>query len=97
MLYSIVLVSAVQQCKSVVITRIFPPWGPSLSSLPPTPLGHHRTPGRAACVIQQLLTDCFTRDGVHISMLLSPFVPLSPSSSQEPFSQSTEAMLNYES
>ena len=97
MLYSIVLVSAVQQCKSVVITRIFPPWEPSLFSLPPTPLGHHRTPGRAACVIQQLLTDCFTRDSVHISTLLSPFVPLSPSSSQEAFSQSTEVMLNYES
>ena len=74
MLYCIVLVSAVQQFESVVIIRIVPPWGASLFSLPPTPLGHHRAPGGAACVIS---------------------VPLSSSSSQEAFSQSTEVMLNY--
>ena len=41
-----------------------------------TPLGHHRTPGWAPCVIQQLPTIYFTRDSVYMSIR---FVPPSPS------------------
>ena len=51
LLYSIVLVSAIQQPELVIIIYI-----PSLWSLPPwppyphpTPLGHHRVPGGAPC------------------------------------------------
>ena len=45
------LVSAIQQCESAVSTHISP-----------TPLGHHREPGWAPCVIKQLPTIYFTHD-----------------------------------
>ena len=55
MLYNVVLVSAIQQCESVIIMYIFslplePPSPPSLS----TPLGYHRAPGWATFDIQQV-------------------------------------------
>ena len=56
------LLSAIQQHKSAVIIHISPLL--SLPSLPyPTPLGHHRVPGWAPCVKQQLPTHIhFTHD-----------------------------------
>ena len=48
LLYAVVLISAVQQCKSVIIYITLP----SLASLPcchPTPLGHHRAPCQSPC------------------------------------------------
>ena len=55
MIYSIVLVSAIQQHKPIIAIYIYI-YLPSLWSLPPTappsrPLGHHRAPGWAPCVI----------------------------------------------
>ena len=51
LLYDVVLVSAIQQCESAIITHISPPSWVSLPS--PTPTGHHRVPGWAPCVTQQ--------------------------------------------
>ena len=55
LLYNVVLVSAIQQCESVIIMYIFslplePPSPPSLS----TPLGYYRAPGWATFDIQQV-------------------------------------------
>jgi len=55
LIYSIVLVSAIQQHKPIIAIYIYI-YLPSLWSLPPTappsrPLGHHRAPGWAPCVI----------------------------------------------
>lgn len=47
---------AKQQSKSFVIIRIYPPSWTSLPCPQPIPLGHHREPGWAPCVLQQLLT-----------------------------------------
>ena len=72
------LVSAIQQCESVITI-------PSLLSLPfspppdPTPLGRHRAPGLTPCDIQQHPTSYFTHGSVCMSMLLSQFIPPSPS------------------
>ena len=56
MLYSVVLVSAVQHCESVIIICIYD------LSLPPNPasLGCHKVPGWIPCVIQQLPSSYFT-------------------------------------
>ena len=52
---------------------------PSLLNLAPTPLGCHRAPGWAPCVIQQLsISYLFYISNVYISMLLSLFIPRSP-------------------
>ena len=58
---------------------------PSLLNLPctlphPTPLGYHRAQGWSPCLKKQLPTGCFTYGNIHVSVLLSPFVSLSPSS-----------------
>ena len=50
------LVSALQQCESAIITHISPSSWTSSPSPHPTSLSHHRAPGWAPCVIQQLLT-----------------------------------------
>ena len=70
--------SAVQQCKSATVTYVAPP---SAASLPPhpIPLGPHRAPAWAPCVTQRLPAIYFTRDSVHLSALLSQFIPPSPS------------------
>ena len=58
-LQSHVLVSAVQQHESVITIHIYPLTLEPPSSPPhPVPLGHHRAPGWALCVIQQLPTSC---------------------------------------
>ena len=64
------------QCKSAIIIykHIYP-----LSSLHPTPLRYHRAPGWPPCVIEQLPTIRFTHDSICMPMLLSQFVPPSPS------------------
>ena len=45
----------------------------------PTPLGSHRAPDWATCVIQPIPTGGFTYGNVYVSMLLSHFIPPSPS------------------
>ena len=57
LLYNFVLVSAIQQCESVMILYVcmcvsLVSWA-SLSSPNPIPVGHHRTLGWVPCVIQQ--------------------------------------------
>ena len=68
LLYNIVLVSAIQQYKPIIIILVMrtsitswwyisPPSWSSLPSLHPTPLGHyHRASGWAPCITQKLLT-----------------------------------------
>ena len=75
------LVSAVQQCKSVITIYVYhlplePPSTPHL-----TPLGRNRGPGWSPCVIQKLLTRYlfYAWYYIYMSMLLSPFIPLFPS------------------
>ena len=51
LLYNVVVVSIVQQHKSVTIIYIDPSSGASLPSPHPTPLGHQRVPGWATSVI----------------------------------------------
>lgn len=53
-----VLVSAIQQHKSVIIICIYSPSGASLPSPHPAPLGHHRVPDCTPCVIYGLLVSC---------------------------------------
>ena len=72
--YNHMLVSAIQQHKSVIILYI-----PSLLSFPPLCI-ITEWPGWAPCVIQQLPTNYFIHDSVYMSMLLSLFVPPLPSS-----------------
>ena len=56
MLCNVVLVSAIRQHESSISIHILPSEPPPL--LPPhvTPLGHHRAPGWAPCVVEQLPT-----------------------------------------
>ena len=56
LLNNVVLVSALRH-KSTIIIHIPPPFGASLPSPHPTPLGYHTPPGWAPCVMQQLLTN----------------------------------------
>ena len=75
--------NTIQQPESAISIHISPPSCMSPPSLPlhPTPLGCHRALGWAPCVIQQfLLAFYFTYVNVYVSMLLSQFVPPSPSS-----------------
>ena len=73
------LVSAIHQHESAIgIDMPLPSW----TSLPPhpTPLGCYRALVWVPRVIEQIPTGyLFTRGGVHVSMLLSPLVSLSPS------------------
>ena len=96
LLYGVVLVSAIQQHESAIITHTSPPCCASLPSPYPTPLGHHRAQSWAPCVTQQLPTSMyFTCDNVHMLMLLSSFVPPSPSHSvsTSPFATSSSPFL----
>ena len=74
------LVSAVQQSKSAIIIHISLPSWASLPYPHPTPLGHHRVSGWLPVLYSNISPAiCFTHGSVYMSMLLSPFVPLSPS------------------
>ena len=53
-LYSVELVSAMQQCELAIITHMSPPLWASLLSLDPTPPGHHKVHDWDPCVIQHL-------------------------------------------
>ena len=69
--YTIVLVSALQQCKSAIILHIF---SPSLASFPsPYPIlpGHHRVPDWAPYTTQQLPTSCLSYIHIYNGILLS--------------------------
>ena len=48
--YSVVLVSAIQQCNSVIIKHLSPPSWASIPFPHSTPLDHHRVPGQTSCV-----------------------------------------------
>ena len=93
LLYNAVSVSAIQQSKPAIIII-------SLLSLPPlphlTPQGHHRAPGWAPCVIQQLLISYlfYTWQRIYVDTT-SPFIPLflSPTVSTSPFSISVSSFL----
>ena len=50
LLYNSVLVSAVQQCESIMIIYVSLPSGAFLPCPHPTSLGHHRAPGWTSCV-----------------------------------------------
>ena len=56
LLYNVVLVSVSQQRESAIIIHISPPCWASLPFPHPSSLDHHRAPGWAPCVTQQLLT-----------------------------------------
>ena len=77
-IYSVALVSAIQQHKSTVIRHTSPP---SLASPYPIPSGSHRAPDWAPCATQQLLpfspATHLIPNTVYVLMLLSPFAPLS--------------------
>ena len=80
MLYNIVLVPAVQQHESAIGIHIFPSsWASSHPTPHPSPLGHHKALSWVSCAIQLLPTCYFTQGSEYMSMLLSQFVPLSPS------------------
>ena len=59
MLYNVVLVSAVQQRKTVIIIRISPPLRASLlpDPTPPHPLGCHRAPHQVEPPVVKRSTD----------------------------------------
>ena len=54
--YNIVLVSAIQQCKSAIIIHISLPSSASFFSPHLSPPGYHRVPDWAPCAMQQFLT-----------------------------------------
>ena len=74
-------ISAVQQHKSALCVHMSPlSWTSYCLPCSPTPLGHHRAPGRASELYSSFpLAIHFTHGNVHVSGLLSQFVPLSPS------------------
>ena len=71
LLYNAVLVSAIQQCESAIGM----PTSPLPSNLHPPapypPLGPHRAPSGAPCVISQVSIICFTQSSVYMSTLVS--------------------------
>ena len=80
LLYNVLLVSDVPQCKSAVIKHTSPPFWVSLPCPTPTPLYHHRGLGWAPVLHSNFSQAVyFTYGGVYMLMLLSPFTPLSPS------------------
>ena len=94
--YSVVLVSVKQQCKSAIIIHTSPPSLDSLSSLHPIPSGHQE--GQTGLPV---LHSNFSPavhpilDSVYMLMLLSSFIPLSPSPtvSTSPFSTSASRFI----
>ena len=85
-------------CRTMWIRYIYIPLPlePPFYSLPhPTPLTHHRELDWAPCVSQQFPTGYFIHSSVHLSMLLSQFVPPPPfpAVSTSPFSMSVSSFL----
>jgi len=78
LVYNIVLVSAIHRHESVISIYISPSSWIFLPS--PTPLDCDRAPLWTSWIIQLILTGYFTYGIVYVSLLLSPFVPSSPSS-----------------
>ena len=64
-----------------------------LSHPHPTPLCHHRAPSWAPCVMQPPASICFIHSSVYTSVLLSQFIPCSPSLSAATSPLSTSAFL----
>ena len=81
LLYNVVLVSVVQSMSQpYVYLCLFPSESPSHYSPYSTTLGCHRAHGWAPWIIQQLPTSyLFTYSNVYALMLLSQYVPPSPS------------------
>ena len=82
MLYNIVLVSATHQHKSAIGMHMLPPSRTFLP--PPTPSLAFRlsqSPGFGLPALHSkfALALCFAYGNLHVSMLLSQFIPLSPS------------------
>ena len=85
LLYNVVLVSAIHHHESAIGIHRYPLLLAAPSHLPPhpTPLGHHRAPNWAPCIIQQILTGClflhvvymFQRYSLNLSHLLPPLCP----------------------
>ena len=89
LLYNVVLVSDLQQCKSVIIMYISPPSWASLSSPHPTPLGHLREPEekRKSPVISMMLTHLSKNHTVSAGPGLGPkyrMIPNPPGISSSP-------------
>ena len=74
LLYNVVLVSAIQQCKLAIIIHVSPPFLVSLPSSHPTALDHHRV------LAGQLLTNYlfYTWWCTYVCAKLSSFASLSP-------------------
>ena len=70
LLYSVVLVCALQQWKPIITIYVYISL-PSVSSLPHSPI----SPLWAPCVVQQLPASCVTRGSVCMSGLLSQLLP----------------------
>ena len=87
LLYNFVLVSVIKQHKSAIIIHVSPPSWTSLLILDHTPPGLHRAPGCAPCFLPAIFV---AHGSVYMSMVLSPFLSVSPSPnvSTSPFSTS---------
>ena len=89
MLSSIVLVSPIQQCKSAIIIRISPP----SHSHRPQVVAELRA-GLPVLRSNFSPAVCSTHGSAHMSVLLSPFAPLSPHPTVSMSSFSTSASLS---
>ena len=80
LLYTVVFVSAIQQCKLAIIIHKSSPFWASLSSTnSPLKVITGCQAGLPLLYSNFSLTIYFTHDSVYMSILLSPFVPLFPS------------------
>ena len=77
LIYNAMLVSAIQQCESAIIIHKSPLSSASLLSLHPTPLGTRLGSLYYTATSHQL--SILSMVCVYMLMLLSPFIPLSPS------------------
>ena len=78
LLYSVMLVSAVQQSEPVISVHIFPHLKPPPSPNYLTPPGHHRAWSWALCALHQHPTYCFTHGSVYMLALLNSSTLPSP-------------------
>ena len=95
--YNVVLVSAIQQCKSAIIIHTLPPSPVSLpSSIPSPQVITESQPGLPVLHRNFSPAIHLTPDTVYMLMLLPAFVPLSPSPTvfTSPFSTSASPFLS---